>query len=187
MNTVIDAKLRKGCELIEELNKVWSSGPFSFYKGKLTDIVEEFFKRCCPVKVGDIVEITEEIDFNVSYGWAGSKHFLKVGDRAKVEAIDFDKGKFYFDVIPFNQTYEDGRVVPEPKTYCFRESMCKKVEPDGVTTTGTKVLRAQAQMWSDGVPHVPPMFFKDIPDIRRKFPSNKLIKFPYGDWEEFDK
>jgi hypothetical protein len=105
----------------------------SYYLEKNTEMIEEFFKRCAPFAVGDLVEITTDIDFDKAYGWKPSSHFLKRGDRAVVKEVDFYKGLFRDEVEPLNQTWIDREgnhnPVKDKHIFYFHEEMCRRVYP----------------------------------------------------------
>jgi len=84
MNGDYGTKLREAMEHINRGCRVLSGGPMAYYLERNEEIVKEFYKRCAPFHVGDVVEITVEIDFEKAYGWAGYKHLLGKGARGRV-------------------------------------------------------------------------------------------------------
>ena len=131
MNTNVN-KLKEGMEYINKGISVLSSGPMSYYLEKNEAIVNEFFKRCAPFRAGDAVEITIDIDFEKSFGWKSCSHFLRKGDKAVVESIDFYNDLFWAEIKPINQTWinaSDGthHKLNPPHIFTFSENMCRKV------------------------------------------------------------
>lgn len=73
------------------------------------------FEKSAPVKVGALVELVHEINFDEAYGWRGSKCFLQPGARGEVVDLrvaspgaNFD---FFVGVRWFNQTWVDSNGV----------------------------------------------------------------------------
>jgi len=115
-------KIKEAMEHIKKGCNVLFGGPMSYYLEKNTAIVEEFFKRCSPFRMGDVVEVTVDIDFEEAFGWAGYKDSLQKGCRAEVIGdIDFRDGKFFCLVKALS-----GPGVGH--NFVFSEVMCATVE-----------------------------------------------------------
>lgn len=90
-------------ELRKEANTLLGGGPKSYYMDQLIECTEEFFKRCCPHDIGDVVCLTKAP--KCEGGWKGCGHFLKKGAPGEIYGRSFRKGRFYFDVIFYGESY----------------------------------------------------------------------------------
>ena len=95
---------------------------------KIAACAEEFFNRL-EFKEGREVALTAtpEINSETSWGWMGSRHFLKKGAKGGVvREVDFCKGKVRVGVEFYNQTYIcDGieKPISSPDIYIFRRQL----------------------------------------------------------------
>lgn len=107
------ADIKKGFRSLE-------SGPLDYYLDTLVECHDEFFKRCSPFRVGDIVNLRK---IPSSGGWHGIKHMFKIGVKGRVTDIRFKDTKFWIQVKLFNQTFIDmnGDTIPiqEKDGYAF--------------------------------------------------------------------
>lgn len=118
MTVEMALKVQKAMDHFNQGAAILSGGPASFYLERMTEITEEFFKRCSPLQKGDLVEIVGEI--KCEDGWREETHNLSVGNRGVVESVDFYKGDFYADVRILNQRMKvKGELVPRSTQYLF--------------------------------------------------------------------
>lgn len=98
----------------------------------IENCVESLFKLGA-FQVEDRVILIRTPDFEKSYGWAYSSHFLKEGAAGYVKDIEFFEGKFSYLVEFDNESsvhYLTKEVKPTPldkrHCFCFRASWLKK-------------------------------------------------------------
>jgi len=116
-------------EEVERLN----GGP-SFYFEKMGTYVRALFERFAPFKPKDRVMLVEDIPMtDTNYGWHRCAHFLKKGETALVEYVDYnDRLGFIADCIFDNETFKDemGNLIPVTNRHLFSisEKWLKKVD-----------------------------------------------------------
>ena len=100
---------------INELDKLLNGGELGF---KLNEILESYaslFNRFCPYKVGDRVQLTEDLDIPQDSGWYGSRHFLIKGAIATVKEVGYRDNLFSFGLVFDDESwvhYRTGEVIP---------------------------------------------------------------------------
>ena len=120
--------IKNGVSKIKEGISILSRGPMDYYISGLIECQEEFFKRCAPFKVGDVVELTITPKIEKTSGLYHCRHFLVCGAKAEVVSVDFYKGSFKFDITFHNETWIDSdkneqKVREKDKhSYCFDEN-----------------------------------------------------------------
>lgn len=133
-------RVREGYKAIKDGMKLLDGGPLEFYMEKLTGCYDLLISRFSPFKVGDEVELakTPIITEDKSWGWMGSRHFLKVGARGVVREVDVDGEGFTYYVAFEEDSWIEShtkRVHPYPPkerhTFGFREGwICSAAQRD---------------------------------------------------------
>jgi hypothetical protein len=104
-----------------------SGGPASYYFEKILGYYEGCMKAA-KFKEGDRVTLKEDWDGEAS-GWAHCKHFLKEGEAATVSSVDYDKGKYVYDIEFDNESWIDDkgttRATTQKHTFHFQQKMLK--------------------------------------------------------------
>lgn len=126
-------KLKEGLDLINAGTKVLAHGPSDWYTEQAQMMIEMLFERFCPWQVGDRVRLIREIDFQQSYGWQGSEHWLQPGVVGTVREVDAYKKRFTALVEWDNQSYRDYRTgeakpLDRPGLYHMVEDDLEKVD-----------------------------------------------------------
>lgn len=106
-----------------KLNSVVSHGPATYYFERIM----EYFDGCMAAskfKVGDRVELVEDVDTSDAPGWNNSKHFLIKGAKATVDEVDYYNGKYRYSVVFDDETWINtkGEKVPTEKKHYFTMS-----------------------------------------------------------------
>ena len=73
---------------------------------KLNEVLQNYaslFNRFCPYKVGDRVQLKEDLDIPENSGWYSSKHFLVKGAIATVKTC----GDYRNDLFCFGLEFDD--------------------------------------------------------------------------------
>lgn len=100
---------------VNELDRLLNGGELGF---KLNEILESYaslFNRFCPYKVGDRVQLTEDLDIPEDSGWYSSKHFLIKGAIATVKAVGYRDDLFSFGLVFDDESwvhYRTGEIIP---------------------------------------------------------------------------
>lgn len=118
-------------------------GNIDLSKANQVALYERFiFEQSAPIKVGDIVQLEVEIDFEKAYGWKSSRCFLQSGARGEATAVELRERKdgasvdFLVGVRWFDQTWvdADGKEHPVKEdrygTYFHWASGLKKLPPN---------------------------------------------------------
>lgn len=114
-------------DLNKGINALGAHGDLMYYLEKSEAIVKTFFNRCCPFKVGELVEITKVLIIDDYPGWGWCLDHLRVGDIAKVKSVDFENGVFVCYVELIIKKPVGGQKTPKGN-FRFDETMCKPVE-----------------------------------------------------------
>lgn len=93
--------IKKAAAMMREAMAILSSGPLDYYLTEMAAAHELLMSRYAPFKVGDRVElaVTPTINCKTSYGWLGSKHFLKKGAKGTVIDASCGTRGFCFGVM----------------------------------------------------------------------------------------
>ena len=84
------------------------SNEFGFKLNKVLQSYASLFNRFCPYKVGDRVQLKEDLDIPQGSGWYGGKHFLVKGASATVKTCgDYRNDLFGFELEFDNESYID--------------------------------------------------------------------------------
>lgn len=100
---------------VNELNGLLNAEELGF---KLNEILESYaslFNRFCPYKVGDRVQLKEDLDIPQDSGWYSSKHFLIKGAIATVREVGYRDDLFSFGLEFDNESwvhYRTGKIIP---------------------------------------------------------------------------
>ena len=89
-------ELKAAFDHINTATRILAQGPVGYTLDNLMDIHDEFFKRCCPYVVGDLVALTKKPD--TDNGWSTFKYLLVVGAKGKIVGRDYCNDRFHFDV-----------------------------------------------------------------------------------------
>ncbi len=97
----------------------------------MVDSYVSMYKRFCPFKIGDRVELLADTDTSNAPGWDHCKHFLIKGAKATVMDRGYHKGYFSFDLSFDDESWlKDG--VPQPiitkHVFSFNENNIKVAE-----------------------------------------------------------
>jgi len=132
--------MKKFDELIDLMEQIkflcGSSHNKPYFTKRIKEYIEGLFERFCPFRVGDRVVLSKTpiITKEKSWGWKGSKHFLKKGAAAVIREIDYCRGKFVYGLIFDNETWWDStnkiaRPINQKHIYTFSEDYIEK-SPD---------------------------------------------------------
>jgi len=114
-------------EAFRSFNSTMSGGPASYYFEKILGYYEGCMKAA-KFKEGDRVTLKEDWDGGAS-GWAHCKHFLKEGEAATVMSVDYDKGKYVYDIEFDNESWIDDkgnvRATTTKHTFHFPQKLLK--------------------------------------------------------------
>ena len=120
-----------------ELDRLLNAGELGF---KLNEILESYaslFNRFCPYKVGDRVQLKEDLDISQDSGWYSSKHFLIKGEIATVKEVGYRDDLFSFGLVFDHDSwvhYRTGEIIPteEDQKHLFYlpENSIEKVAHD---------------------------------------------------------
>lgn len=100
---------------INELDKLFNGGELGF---KLKEVLESYaslFNRFCPYKVGDRVQLIEDLDIPEGHGWYCAKHFLIKGAIATVKDVGYRDDLFSFGLEFDNESwvhYQTREIIP---------------------------------------------------------------------------
>lgn len=100
---------------VNELDRLLNGGELGF---KLSEILEShasLFNRFCPHKVGDRVQLIEDLDIPEDSGWYSSKHFLIKGAIATVKQVGYRDDLFSFGLVFDDESwvhYRTGKIIP---------------------------------------------------------------------------
>lgn len=91
---------------------------------KLNEVLETYaslFNRFCPHRVGDRVQLKEDLNIPESSGWHGCRHFLIEGAIATVKACEYRNNLFYFGLEFDEESYVDrhGEIKPVDSKHLF--------------------------------------------------------------------
>jgi len=91
---------------------------------KLKEVLQSYaslFNRFCPYKVGDRVQLKEDLDIPQGSGWYGSKHFLVKGAIATVKDCGYRSDLFFFGLEFNDESYIDrlGEISPVTAKHLF--------------------------------------------------------------------
>lgn len=92
-------------ELYRESNQILSRGPSTFYFEMLEGYVNYLFNEALPLKVGDRVELVDNID--AQGAWYHCRHFLIKGGKGVVADVDIYKGKAWCSVVFDDESWID--------------------------------------------------------------------------------
>lgn len=111
--------------LFERIENELSSGPASYYMGKLAKAYQYLLDEHSKFQVGDRVKLVNQPNFNKTSGWSHCSHYLVNGATGTVREIDFN-GSFTMLVEIDNQTYFDCHGVEKKvdKPHCFNFDQC---------------------------------------------------------------
>jgi len=122
-------------DLNKGINQLGPHGDLMYYFERNEEIVKAFFKRYCPFKVGELVEITKDIKFEDYPGWAWCQGYLKAGDTAEVKSVDFENGVFvcyvaikYIVKREFLKEQDDPADYVSKGNFRFDETVCRPLK-----------------------------------------------------------
>lgn len=91
-------------ESFDHLKSVTSSGPASYYFERM----KEYYEGCMKAskfKLGQRVQLKENVDTSNKSGWEHCKHFLIKGAKASVRDVDYFDGRYVYDIEFDNETW----------------------------------------------------------------------------------
>ena len=97
-----------------ELNSLLNN-EFGYKLNEVLQNYESLFKRFCPYKVGDLVQLKDDLAIAQNSGWYSSKHFLVKSGAATVKTCgDYQNDLFCFGLEFDDESYIDmhGEVKP---------------------------------------------------------------------------
>lgn len=117
-------------EAFKRFNSTVSGGPASFYFEKIMG----YYEGCMAAskfKEGDRVTLKEDWTGDAS-GWQHCKHFLKEGEPATVQSVDYHKGKYRYEIEFDNETWIDDKGVKKPTShkhlFTFYQKQLKRLD-----------------------------------------------------------
>jgi len=100
---------------IKELDKLLDRGELGFKLEQVLGSYASLFNRFCPYKVGDRVQLIEDLDIPEGHGWYSGKHFLIKGAIATVKDVGYRNDLFSFGLEFDNESwvdYETREIIP---------------------------------------------------------------------------
>lgn len=121
--------LRKVVPLMDEVARLLSTGPASYYFDTLLSAYNELLTRA-PFPIGSRVALTRTPNIEKASGWAAYRHFLITGSKGTVKSVEWWNASgnrpagFRFDI-----QFDDDLSL-EPGTFTFGESSLRMVRSD---------------------------------------------------------
>ncbi|MCA6510333.1 MAG: hypothetical protein IM566_04160 [Pseudanabaena sp. M152S2SP2A07QC] len=100
---------------INELDKLLNGGELGFKLEEVLGSYASLFNRFCPYKVGDRVQLIEDLDIPEGHGWYCAKHFLIKGAIATVKDVGYRDDLFSFGLEFDNESwvhYKTCEIIP---------------------------------------------------------------------------
>lgn len=98
---------------------------------------EQLLTRYSPFKVGDRVQLVEDVKLDRGSGWYHCRHFLKAGFTATVHSVSIaNSGGLRFDLIFDDESWIDANGVVRPVPACNRHTMT--FSENNIMLSGTK-------------------------------------------------
>ena len=91
-------------ESFEHLKSVTNSGPASYYFERM----KEYYEGCMKAskfKLGQRVQLKEDVDTSEKPGWDHCKHFLIKGAPASIRDVDYLDGRYIYDLEFDNESW----------------------------------------------------------------------------------
>jgi hypothetical protein len=100
---------------VTELDRLLNAGELGFKLNEVLLTHASLFRRFCPYKGGDRVQLKESLDIPEGYGWHHCRHFLIKGAIATVKETGYRDDAFTFGLVFDDEScvhYRTGEIIP---------------------------------------------------------------------------